>query len=220
MPANAPDRQKKNLPKRGPYKSGLERQKQIVEAARILLIDEGYHNFSIRKVAKKVGISPGNLQHHFATRDELVSAMIDHVIGKYLLLIEDIKNKAPSPKACLFEVIEFVTRDLQTRDTTVFFPEIWSLSNHDQYIDGLMQKMYEVYRRTYQDIALQINPDLSEEQGRLIALFISSTIEGHTMFIGYKKSYNQMCEGVIKMICSMALQLIESGEIPTEKTNN
>ena len=34
--------------KRGPYKAGLERQKQILEAARQLLVEEGGHNFSIR----------------------------------------------------------------------------------------------------------------------------------------------------------------------------
>ncbi|MBU2979604.1 TetR/AcrR family transcriptional regulator [Alteromonas sp. C1M14] len=208
------------MPKRGPYKAGLERQKQILEAAKNLLIDEGYHNFSIRKVAKRVGISPGNLQHHFATRDDLVSAMLDHVISRYLLELEVIKNKASSPKECLISVIEFVTRDLQTRDTTVFFPEIWSLSNHDEYINTLMQQMYKVYRRIYEDIALQINPSLTEQQGRLIALFISATIEGHTMFIGYKKSNNGMCEGVIKMICSTALQIIESGDIPAERAKN
>ena len=35
--------------KKGPYKAGLERQKQILEAARQLLVEEGGHNFSIRK---------------------------------------------------------------------------------------------------------------------------------------------------------------------------
>lgn len=208
------------MPKRGPYKAGLERQKQILEAARKLLIDEGYHNFSIRKVAKKVGISPGNLQHHFATREELVSAMLDEVISVYILQLGELRNKAPGPKDCLKSVIEFVTRDLQTRDTTVFFPEIWSLSNHDAYVDGLMQNMYEVYRKIYQDITLEINPSLSEKQCQLIALFISSIIEGHTMFIGFKKSYNQDCEDVIIMIYDTAIQLIESGNIPDSDNKN
>ena len=200
--------------KRGPYKAGLERQKQILVEARNLLIEEGYHNFSIRKVAKRVGISAGNLQHHFATRDELVAAMLDHVISVYLLRLEELKKEASSPKECLQNVIEFVTRDLQTRETTIFFPEIWSLSNHDDHINKLMEHMYEVYRKVYQDISLQMNPDLTVEQGRLIALFISATIEGHTMFIGYQKSDAYACEPVIKMIVNMAGQIIESGDVP------
>lgn len=200
--------------KRGPYKAGLERQKQILIEARSLLIEEGYHNFSIRKVAKRVGISAGNLQHHFATRDELVAAMLDDIISMYLLRLEDIKKEASSPKDCLKNIIGFVTRDLQTRDTTIFFPEIWSLSNHDENINRLMQRMYESYRKVYEEIALQMNPDLSVEQGRLIALFISATIEGQTMFIGYKKSDAFACESIIKIIINTAVQIIESGDVP------
>ncbi len=200
--------------KRGPYKSGLERQKQILEEARNLLIEEGYHNFSIRKVAKRVGISAGNLQHHFASRDGLVSAMLDHVVGVYYLRLDELKLEASSPKECLQNIVGFVTRDLQTRETTIFFPEIWSLSNHDEHINKLMEHMYEVYRKVYEEIALQMNPDLTAEQGRLIALFISATIEGHTMFIGYQKSYNYACEQVIEMIVNTAVHIIESGDIP------
>ena len=214
MSPNRLNEQSETGVKRGPYKAGLERQKQILVEARNLLIEEGYHNFSIRKVAKRVGISAGNLQHHFATRDDLVAAMLDHVISVYLLRLEELKEEASSPKECLQNVIEFVTRDLQTRETTIFFPEIWSLSNHDETINKLMEHMYEVYRKVYQDIALQMNPDLTLEQRRLIALFIYATIEGHTMFIGYQKSDAYACESVIKMIVNMAVQTIESGNVP------
>ena len=200
--------------KKGPYKAGLERQKQILEAARQLLVEEGGHNFSIRKVAKLVGISPGNLQHHFATRDELLSAMMDHVISEYLLSLEEMKICSDSPKAYLLSVIEFVTRDLCTKETTVFFPELWSLSNHDENIDALMQNMYVDYRMIYQNTALQINPSLTTEQCQNIGLFISSMIEGFTVFIGYKKPLTEKCDAMVKMIYNASIHAIESGEVP------
>ena len=64
---------------RGPYKSGLKTQKSIVDSAIGLLIDEGYHNFSLRKVAQRSGISGGNLQHHFKCRTFAPNSFLWHI---------------------------------------------------------------------------------------------------------------------------------------------
>lgn len=200
--------------KRGPYKTGVERQKLILEATQKIFIEDGYHNFSFRKVAKSVGISPGNLQHHFATRDELVAAMLDYVIGGYMEEIDALKRDSDSPKEYLLRVLQHIIRDLQTRETTLFFPELWSLSNHEESVDVLMQNMYEKYRTVYAAIAIQINPQLTQVQANTIAFFISCSIEGHTVFIGHRKPHRDMCELTIKIIYSTSLSMIESGDIP------
>ena len=49
----------------GAYKKGKDTRNQILNVARDLLIDEGYHNFSLRKVAEHAGIRVGNLQYYF-----------------------------------------------------------------------------------------------------------------------------------------------------------
>jgi AcrR family transcriptional regulator len=203
--------------KRGPYKNGIERQKQILEATRKLFIEDGYHNFSFRKVARSIGISPGNLQHHFATRDDLVGAMLDYVVGNYLDEIDRLKHDSSSPKTYFLQVLRHIIKDLQTRDTTLFFPELWSLSNHDESVDRLMQRMYDNYRMVYVDIALQINPKLSRQNANVIALFISSSIEGHTVFIGHGKPHFSMCESIIKIIYQTSLNMIENPEVLNDK---
>ena len=63
---------------------GERRIKIILEAAEQLLIDSGYHNFSMRKVATKAGVSVGNLQYYFPSKDKLLAAVLDHVIQNYL----------------------------------------------------------------------------------------------------------------------------------------
>ena len=52
------------------YSKGEQRINLILEAAELLLIDSGYHNFSMRKVATKAGISVGNLQYYFPSKDK------------------------------------------------------------------------------------------------------------------------------------------------------
>lgn len=200
--------------KRGPYKSGLERQKQIIEAARELVIEEGYHNFSIRKVAKRVGLSAGNVQHHFSSRVELMAAMLDSVIEFYMDNLDRVILEAESPEEKLFLVIQHITKDLTTRKTTQFFPEIWSLANHEPEIDALVESMYQSYRSVYQGLAQEINPDLSDAQALNFAVFLSSSLEGHTMFIGHNKKHTHACDAVIKMAYDMAINMLKTANIP------
>ncbi|MCE2026744.1 TetR/AcrR family transcriptional regulator [Sessilibacter corallicola] len=200
--------------KRGPYKSGIERQKQILEEATQLLIEEGYHNFSIRKVAKRVGLSAGNIQHYFPTRDKLVSDMLESIIANYFVEFDRIEEGTSSPKQYLFKIIQHVVNDLTSEFTTVFFPELWSLANHEPEFDQLVENMYQRYREVYKTIALQINPELSEKQAENFALFLSSSIEGHTMFIGHNKAHTHSCDSIIQMAYNMSITMIESGDIP------
>ncbi|MEP1385522.1 MAG: TetR/AcrR family transcriptional regulator [Paraglaciecola sp.] len=199
--------------KRGSYKAGLEKQKKIIETTRMLIIEEGYTNFSFRKVAKKVGISVGNLQHYFATKNELFDAMLMSVMGEYILTIESLKYTVGCPEDYLYEVIQYVVEDLSSFETTRFFPELWSLSNYDENVDELVQHMYERYRKIYVEIAQQINPKIDEETADSIALFICATIEGHTIFIGHDKKYISNCEQTIKMTYASAIHIIKEAHL-------
>ena len=50
----------------------LERRKHIVEAAAICFIEQGFHQTSIRDIAKRAGISLGNLYNHFESKTALI----------------------------------------------------------------------------------------------------------------------------------------------------
>ncbi len=202
------------MQKRGPYKPGLQRRTEIIEAARTLFLEEGYHNFSLRKVAKIVGISAGNLQHHFASRDELIEEMLNSVISYHIQRLKGENCIDNSAKKYLYNVIKYIVSDLSTRETTLFFPELWSLANHDKNVDKMMQNMYHSVQELYQEIALSINPKLTLGQTKNIALFIVASVEGHTMFLGNQKPYISHAEATLNMVYGSALQLIESGNIP------
>lgn len=202
------------LKARGPYKSGLKTQKLIIESAVNLLIEEGYHNFSLRKVALRSGISGGNLQHHFKTKDDLVVAMLDSVINVYLETFKSLFESKVPPKVRLRKILEHVILDLNTKYTTVLFPELWSLSNHDKKVSESVDDMYEKYRAVYKECIAEINPKLTDKQIEKAALFMSASIEGHTTFIGHKRNWTHHTQSIIEMSYTSFLFLIESGNIP------
>ena len=65
--------------RRGSYAKGQARRQAIVDEALIVFGRSGYHSGSLREIAKRVGLTPTGLMHHFANKEELVDGMIDRV---------------------------------------------------------------------------------------------------------------------------------------------
>src|SRR5581483_8243141 len=53
-----------------------EREQLILRAARELLMERGYHDMSIDEIAERVGISKGTVYLHFASKEDLVLALL------------------------------------------------------------------------------------------------------------------------------------------------
>ncbi|MCX5262599.1 TetR/AcrR family transcriptional regulator [Streptomyces sp. NBC_00199] len=61
---------------RGPYAKTAARRTDIVRAARDSFAEHGYAGASLRDIAKRAGIAHAGLQHHFRTKEELLTAVL------------------------------------------------------------------------------------------------------------------------------------------------
>lgn len=201
------------------YSKGEKRIKLILEAAEQLLIDSGYPNFSMRKVATKAGVSVGNLQYYFPSKDKLLEALLDKVIQNYLDAFEKFRGQY-APKEQFVKIIKAVIKDIKTKHTTVFFPELWSMANHEKHISKIMDNMYGKYRTLVAEVIRDINPNLSECQAQRLSIFMTASLEGHTIFIGYRKPWAKEADNMIDISIQSFLWLIEHGDIPVEQCGN
>jgi AcrR family transcriptional regulator len=160
----------------------------ILSAARDVLVEEGYPRLTMRNVAERAKMTVGNLSYYYANKENLLHDLLEAVIQGYVedfdRIAEDIKR---SPNQRLEEMIRFVVGDLATKETTGFFPALWALSSHDDFAASEMSSMYEVERNAFARVIADMRPDLQKKDRDLLALFISASIEGHTMFIGYRR---------------------------------
>jgi AcrR family transcriptional regulator len=73
-------------------KTTLIRQKEIVLAARKLIVKYGSEHVTVRRMAKEIGVSEAAIYKHFKSKKDVLSFLIDDID---LVLTEDIEKNYP-----------------------------------------------------------------------------------------------------------------------------
>lgn len=157
-----------------------EKKIVIEEAAKELLIKQGFHATSMRDIAKTADVSLGNLYNYYKTKDDI----FESIINRYLIVIDQ----------KLREIFEGIDEPLEPESLRDFGGQIGELVNqhHDfwllMYIDVLefqnrhFRKMFdglaERFRRTFAE-----KFDEAEKRGDLRA--------GIDPAIGFTAAYMQ-----------------------------
>lgn len=194
----------------GGYSKGHETREQILSSALHLLVEEGYSALSMRKVAATCGLKIGNLTYHFATREELIRALLDALIRAYEVEFDAILQFTDeAPEERLAEVCGLILEDIRTKKTTHVFPELWALSNHDPFVLERVQELYTRARRSLLEIIRELRPDLSPQCHEDLALFISASMEGMTVFAGYNKPFEGRMDQLERMAIQSFLRIVQ-----------
>jgi AcrR family transcriptional regulator len=83
----------------------LEREQLILQAADELLLEKGFHDTSIDDIAARVGISKGTIYHHFASKEDLVFALIERGMRHLQATLDDILSSPGTPREKLSAVM-------------------------------------------------------------------------------------------------------------------
>ena len=78
----------------------LKAKETICRATISCLIEFGYTETSINRVAERANLSKGALQHHFPTKEELIAAVVETLLTRPLARPTS-RDKGPAPPARL-----------------------------------------------------------------------------------------------------------------------
>ncbi|MGI9327834.1 MAG: TetR/AcrR family transcriptional regulator [Pseudomonadales bacterium] len=198
---------------RASYNTGRERLANILAAAKQLFIEEGMAAFSMRRLAREVGISVGNLTYYYPNKDALLSDLMRYVIEPYLIRFAEFREAAgTNAEQQLRAVLEYVIEDLATYETTHFFPELWVLANRDEQAKAHMAALYAEYRGVMEEIIAAMRTDLPQQQIEDLALIIQCSIEGHTMFVGHDRTHRSRLPAVKARLVEHCIALVNGAE--------
>ncbi|WP_428408139.1 TetR/AcrR family transcriptional regulator [Hyphococcus sp.] len=78
---------------------------RICKAAAKRLAASGYHGTSIKQVVEAANVSLGALQHHFPSKDDLVEATAEYLLGRSIKWFQRIKTELEKDRSAFAEVM-------------------------------------------------------------------------------------------------------------------
>lgn len=194
----------------GIYAPGKARILQILEAAYDLVMTQGYSALTLRAIARQCGIRVGAISHYYKTKEDLIKDLLESAVAAYQDYAQEIvSNELTSPSQKLEQFIILVLEDIRTEKTTKFYPELWALANHDHFVSNLIDTTYSQQRKIISGLIADVNQSINLHTIEILSLYISGTLEGMTIFIGYNRSRAYMFDAIKNTAVNNLVSLVK-----------
>ncbi len=107
-------------------------REEILDAARDILVREGYSGLSMRKVAERIDYSPTAIYLHFKNRDDLVFCVCEQLMAGLARDLKQVADRNPDPlialRKCLRRYVEFGLKNPRHYQATFGIPQPETMS--------------------------------------------------------------------------------------------
>lgn len=142
------------IEKRAKHKEEFRRE--ILDSARELFINDGYEQFSMRKLAEKIGYSPTTIYLYFKSKDDLLYAISEEFFEGFFNKFNHFRSVSQSPletlrQACLY-LIEFGLKN-PNQYKLVFLSKHNVYGTREEFIEkeSMARSTYVVFKDMVQD---------------------------------------------------------------------
>jgi len=156
----------------------------ILDAAMETILSYKISGARLRQIARRAGMSQGNLHYYFPTKDELYEALLDHLLQIFVeerksILQDQSINPQQKLRHFLDQEIELIRRQ---KEVVIFF-DFWVQGTADQEIRKKMTKMFSRWRN---DIELVIKEGVdqgvfSPNSSSVIPALLASIMDGASL---------------------------------------
>ncbi|MEH6606750.1 MAG: TetR/AcrR family transcriptional regulator [Pseudomonadales bacterium] len=157
-----------------------ERKQQILQAAIDIIAGQGYGALTMRALARASDLKLGALQYHYKTRDDMLRALVGHIVEEYQQYFESVATDSDSLE--ITDVINFLLEDAvdNALQADRLWPQLWAMGQVEPLVADLLDEIYDKYLGLIQNLI----ETAGSESPRAEALCLMSIIEGSTLFLG------------------------------------
>ena len=144
--------------KQSPKLPAEERREQLLLAAHELFAKKGYRATGTDEIAKKAGLTKGALYFHFASKEEILLAMVKEIIGGHARTMEILAGRKLTPAGLLMELRQIdckmpmpeARRNLQLIAEVIQVPRVLKLINaaYERSVLQMAECLDPAYGRT------------------------------------------------------------------------
>jgi AcrR family transcriptional regulator len=149
----------------------------VLDVARRVLIEDGLEQFVLRHIAARAEMKLGNLQYYFATRDDLLEAVIRAEFDRDLATFRrDVVDRArPSDK--LADVASTLVEHWSTGAGKVFLV-LWLLAQCNERFARLKAEIYDTFHAELSAMLGRIDRHAGDEEVAVRARLITALLDG------------------------------------------
>jgi len=180
----------------GRRKRGQRQIARILEAAKAILIAEGYAAFTMRNVARRLAISPGTLTYYFKQKEDLFKSLFEDFLRRHEALLAAKKEAFPDDPLGRYEAyVSALIEESRDAFTRVYFYQLWAVSSHDPFVESLRKDAYDRFLADAESFIRALAPKRPARLVRRKAFVLCAMIEGLHVMAGAHASQLRRCAG-------------------------
>lgn len=188
-------------PVRWQQRKSAQTRLKMLEAAVDCLVSGGYAGLTTAQVAERAAVSRGAMHHHFATRIELVAAVVDHIFYQRIRLFLDDYLAAMAQRGDE-ELIDLATqahwRSVQTREYAAYL-ELAVAARTDPELDAAFEPAARRYDEVWTAEMIESFPQW-QDQWRAMKLGSDFAIAVHSGLLMHRPVFGpERIEQVLKL---------------------
>jgi len=157
----------------------------ILEQTKNILSEHGLAAISIRSVAERCRLSPGNVTYYFRTKEILFAELAKYLFERWnRRFYQKLPDFAESPLDTLVFSLEYMIEENKRPKSSNMLLEMWAMSNHSPAVMTMMDVFYGQMRGWIERLMQAANPAQSKATRQLRAALITAQIEGLMILIG------------------------------------
>jgi AcrR family transcriptional regulator len=176
---------------------GNERIRLILEEAKNTLVLDGFSALSFRNVAKRAGITVGNVTYYFPSKDDLMVELARYIFDRW-----EVRFRRSVPDNLINNMdffsysIRYMIEENKRPKSNSLLLEMWAMANHSTAVMRMLDTFYGKMRSWIEDMLSEISPGLPSRERRLRAALITAQIEGLMVLIGPKRMVHKDLTGL------------------------
>lgn len=202
-------------------KKGAARRQQIIDVARQVLIQAGVSGLVLREIAERVGITHGNLQYYFATKEDLIVAIFDQEVRRYTTSMHDAVERTTSKQGRISAIIDAAVSEIRSESTALWMM-LFSLARQNQSLCVILRDTNRLYDQSLAEELARVEPTLSYQRRFHIAQMIRMMLDG----LGVQAAYDDpnssemiALQGEIKAAVSSWFGVPEASQHPANRSS-
>ena len=160
-------------------KKGAERIAEIVKVGAEILLEDGFPSLTKRRIAKRLGISHGNVSYYFPTREALWQAVVDYEFREtYSRHHGENSTNGSDPQARFDEDVLSWIDEYSDRIVRIFYANMIAFAEVNDVVASIRDELYESFFDQTMEYARALEIDATESELEQRVLEIMVLLEG------------------------------------------